>query len=62
MSDFAVILELAHKVKAALKKKKKRKGHTKCPICGQRVNAILAGPKDHLHMACVTPNCIRLME
>jgi DNA-directed RNA polymerase subunit RPC12/RpoP len=48
MSD----LDPGRKVKEALK----RKGWTKCPICGQR---ILAGPKDHLHMA---PNCIRLME
>lgn len=62
MIDFKIILDLAYKVKGDLKRKGKRKGWTKCPICGQRVNAILAGHKDHLHMACVTPNCIRLME
>lgn len=55
-------MQLASKVKAALLKKGKRRGWTKCPRCGGRVNAALAGPRQHIHMACETPNCIRVME
>lgn len=57
-----VTMDLAIKVKAALKKKSKRRGWTKCPICGEKVTAVLAGNKDHLHMSCSTPHCIRMME
>lgn len=57
-----VTMNLATKVKAALKKKGKRRGWTKCPICGGKITAILAGNKDHLHMSCSTPHCIRMME
>lgn len=55
-------IALAIKVKAALKEKQKRRGSTKCPRCGGRIVAVLAGKRDHLHMACETPNCIRMME
>lgn len=55
-------LDLAVKVKAALKAKGKRRGWTKCPRCGGKIAAVLAGSRDHLHMSCETPNCIRMME
>lgn len=55
-------MQLASKVKAALLKKNKRRGWTKCPTCGGRINAVLAGHKNHIHMACETPGCFRLME
>lgn len=55
-------LVLFVKVKAALKAKGKRRGWTKCPRCGGRIVAFLAGRHDHLHMSCETPNCIRIME
>lgn len=55
-------LDLAVKVKAALKAKGKRRGWTRCPRCGGKIAAALAGPRDHLHMSCETPNCIRMME
>jgi hypothetical protein len=54
--------DLAMKIKAALKAKERRHGWTKCPRCGGKITAILAGRRDHLHMACETPNCIRMME
>lgn len=62
MASLNQTLTLAVKVKAALKAKGKRQGWTKCPRCGGRINAILAGSRDHLHMSCETPNCIRMME
>jgi hypothetical protein len=55
-------MNLASKVKAALLRKGKRHGWTKCPRCGGKVHASLAGHKNHLHMACETPNCMRMME
>ena len=60
--SFMEAFRLAEKVKAALKAKGKLQGWTKCPRCGGRINAILAGSRDHLHMSCETPNCIRMME
>lgn len=33
-----------------------------CPNCGGKVNMILAGPKKHLHGACETQGCMRIME
>lgn len=60
--SFMETFKLAQKLKAALKDKSKRQGWTKCPRCGGRIVATLLGRKDHLHMACSTPNCIRMME
>ena len=60
--DFMETFTLAQKIKAALKANGKRRGWTKCPRCGGRIVAVLAGRRDHLHMACETPNCIRMME
>lgn len=60
--DFMETFRLAVKLKAALKDKGKRRGWTKCPRCGGRIVAVLAGKRDHLHMSCETPNCIRMME
>jgi ssDNA-binding Zn-finger/Zn-ribbon topoisomerase 1 len=59
---FMETFRLAVKLKAALKEKGKRRGWTKCPRCGGRIVAVLAGRRDHLHMARNTPNCIRMME
>lgn len=33
-----------------------------CPHCGKDVLAALAGPKKHLRIRCVTPNCLSMME
>lgn len=60
--DFMESFRLAQKVKTALKAKGKLRGWTRCPRCGGRIVAALLGPKHHLHMACATLNCIRVME
>ena len=62
IDDFVETIQLAGKLKAAMKRKDKRRGWTKCPKCGCKINAVLAGRKDHIHMACETENCIRMME
>lgn len=62
MASMRETLGLATKVKAALLAKGMRQGWTKCPRCGGKITAILAGRRDHLHMACETPNCIRMTE
>lgn len=65
-ADFTSRMEeaftLAIKVKAALKVSGRRRGWTKCPRCGGKVRAILAGSKGHLHMRCETADCISVME
>ena len=50
------------KMKTAMLKKGKFSGWTKCPECGGKVRAVLAGRKNHIHMACETPGCMRVME
>ena len=66
MSEFdegmAQCFNLALRVKKALKAKGKQRGWTKCPRCGGRINAVLAGRKEHIHMACETKNCMQVME
>lgn len=62
MANIEQTLDLAIKVKAALKAKGKRRGWTMCPRCGGKIAAFLAGSRDHLHMSCETQNCIRMME
>ena len=61
-SGFAEVFALAAKVKAAMLRKDRRQVWTKCPRCGGKIIAVLAGRRNHLHMACQTPNCIKMME
>jgi hypothetical protein len=49
-------------LKDAMRAKGKRRGWTRCPRCGGKITAILAGRKDHIHMACEKLDCLRLME
>jgi hypothetical protein len=57
------VMELASRVKAAMRAKNRTQAWTKCPKCGGKVHAVLAGRKQHLHMACETVGCnIRMME
>ena len=63
MADFDQSLTLAMKVKAEMKAKGKTSAWTKCPRCGGKVRAVLAGHKQHIHMACETRGCnVRVME
>jgi hypothetical protein len=57
------VMDLASRVKAAMRAKNRTRAWTKCPKCGGKVLAVLAGRKQHLHMACETAGCnIRMME
>lgn len=55
-------MDLASKVKEAMLRKGKRRVWTKCPRCGKKVSAVLAGRRDHLRMSCETKGCIWVME
>jgi len=61
-SAFGQALETAVKFKAALLKRGKRRGWTTCPRCGGRLEGALAGPKNHIRMACTTAGCLAAME
>lgn len=61
-SEFATLITFAMKLKASMKKKNVRRGIATCPKCGGKVTAILAGSRDHIHMACETKNCMAMME
>jgi len=60
--DLEETLKLGLRVKRALQRKGKTRGWTKCPRCGGKIHAILAGHRQHLHMICETKSCISLME
>lgn len=57
-----VTVELADKLKAALKRKNKRQGWTECPVCGHKVTAWVEGTHNHFRMRCATAGCLWLME
>lgn len=60
---FMQVISLGMRLKSAMKLKGKRRGWTKCPRCGGKVIAVLAGKRDHLHMGCQTEGCdVRMME
>lgn len=65
----SVVLPFGMKVKARMQKLGKRRVRVKCPqhstptTEGPYVTAVLAGPRDHIHMACEDAACImRMME
>jgi len=55
-------IETGLKLKARMIAAGKTKVWTVRPACGGRLNASLAGRKNHLRMACETSNCMRMME
>lgn len=61
-AQFRETLDLAMRLKSAMKDRGKATAWTKCPRCGGKVRAVLAGHKQHIHMACETAGCIRVME
>lgn len=63
LKDVSETLMLASRLKRALLRKKKRRGWTKCPRCGSKVHAVLAGPRNHIHMGCENKECnVRCLE
>jgi hypothetical protein len=63
------VLPFAGKAKTRMQKLGKRRVRFKCPEHdtpaseGPYVTAVLAGRRDHLHMACEDPACVmRMME
>ncbi len=62
MDDALADMALAGRVKRAMQRKGRRRAWTRCPRCGGRILAALGGRKDHIHMACETENCVRIME
>lgn len=65
----SIVLPFGVKVKARMQKLGKRRVRVKCPehetpaTEGPYVTAVLAGPRDHIHMACEDAACImRMME
>lgn len=55
-------LDLAVAMKAAMLRDGTSTHEADCPLCGARVRAAIRGPRDHLVLACVTDNCIKVIE
>jgi uncharacterized protein (UPF0212 family) len=64
--DFKARVKLTFETGLKLKLRMKERGltvaQTKCPKCGNRLDAALVGRKAHLHMACRTSGCLQMME
>ena len=60
--NFATTIQFAMECKAQMLNHGARRARKTCPICGATVNMVLAGPRNHIHLACETQNCMRLME
>lgn len=57
------VMPFASKAKGQMLKAKVARARKTCPECGGTVHFALAGYRNHLHMACETPDCImRMME
>lgn len=55
-------VETGLKLKSIMLSKSLTACKCECPRCGQTINAILAGPKNHVHMACEGKCGMNLME
>ena len=62
MAGMRQAFETGLKLKSRMIERGLDRAQTKCPRCGGRIDAILAGPKKHIHMSCRTPSCIQMME
>jgi uncharacterized protein (UPF0212 family) len=62
MSHVRLTLTTGVKLKERMKARRLTVAQSKCPKCGNRLDAALVGRKAHLHMACRTPNCLTMME
>ena len=62
MATVKIALETGLKLKTRMKERGLTVAQSKCPKCGNRLDAALVGRKAHLHMACRTPNCLQMME
>lgn len=63
MDSVMETFRLAEKIKARMQKLGKRRVRVACPKHeGKYITAVLAGRKDHIHMACEVGDCNRLME
>lgn len=64
MSDFLTVIDFAMKLKKRMQSLNKRDVRVACPNHdGKYIRAILAGRKDHIHMACEVDGCgYRMME
>jgi len=60
--DIDKVLATAAKFKKVMQKKKIRRARTKCPRCGDWLNGVLSGRKDHIHMFCTGKCGMNLME
>ena len=60
--DFIKDLAFAMECKAQMLKRGSRRARKTCPECGGTVNIALAGPSNHISLACETPNCLWMME
>ncbi len=57
------VFPVAMKLKKVMLAKNISWAKTKCPECSGWLHGRIAGPRNHLHMACESPSCImRMME
>lgn len=63
LREFNVWLNTAITMKKRMQSKGLRVARAMCPHCdGGMLHAQLAGPRDHIHIRCTTPNCLTVME
>jgi len=54
--------KIAMKMKERMKAKKLKEAKAKCPKCEGYLYAVLAGPKEHIHMHCKGSCKMQVME
>lgn len=56
------VIEVAGKLKKVMRKKGIKQARCVCPRCGSFIYGRLAGPREHLHMACEGRCGMQMME
>lgn len=62
MDRFGSVIETATKLKKVMLKKGLTRARCECPRCGSFIHGRIAGPRNHLHMACEGGCGMSMME
>ncbi len=62
MDQFGEVIKTASKLKKVMLRKGLKRARCECPRCGNFIHGRIAGPRNHLHMACEGRCGMSMME
>lgn len=61
-AQFEDVIRTAEKFKKVMLKRGLKRARCECPRCGKFIHGRIAGPRNHLHMACEGQCGMNMME